>query len=90
MGLEKASTITQSKTAHTQYITIPATIVNDSQYPFRECGKVMVTVEPDYEIIIISREGVQLKDTQNGLLIKSSFRDLSGKLEVRHPSEKKN
>ena len=89
MGLEKDSTITQSKTAHTQYVTIPASIVQDSQYPFRDGGKVKVTVEPDYEVIIISREGVHLKDTQYGvLLLKKGYEDLRAKLEVRHPSEK--
>ena len=83
MGLEKESKIIQSKNAHTQYVTIPAIIVQDSQYPFRDGGKVKINVEPDYGVIIISREGVQLKKTKYGvLLLKKGFVDLPSEFEI--------
>lgn len=89
MGLEKETKIIQSKNAHTQYVTIPASIVQDSQYPFGEGGKVKVYVEPDPGVMIVLAEGVQLLKTQYGLLLlKKDFRDLPAGFEIRHPPEK--
>ena len=71
-------------------IFFKTSIVQDSQYPFRDGGKVKVFVEPDPGAMIVFREGVRLEHTPFGvLLVKSGFRDLPAGFEVRHPSKKK-
>jgi len=56
MVLEVRSRIIQAKNAMTQYITIPSTMVADSQYPFRGIGKVKIMVEPKTGTMTITRE----------------------------------
>jgi len=53
MVLEVHSSVIQAKNAMTQYITIPSSMVADSQYPFRGVGKVKIMVEPKTGIMTI-------------------------------------
>ena len=46
MALKEKTHILQSSNAKTQYITIPAAVVRDSQYPFREDDEVEIEVLP--------------------------------------------
>lgn len=59
MGLDAYSNIIQTKNALTQYITIPSTMVADSQYPFRDAGKIKITIKPDEQMMIITREDIK-------------------------------
>jgi len=71
MVLEEETKIVQSRNAHTQYIVIPAAMVRDSQYPFKEGEHVRITVDPYRKMMIIrsvkepyievSREGIYIK-----------------------------
>lgn len=54
MVLEEESRIIQSRNAHTQYITIPASIVRDSQYPFKAGEKIKIIIDPYNEVMIIT------------------------------------
>lgn len=51
--LKGKTKIIQSQHAKTQYITIPAMIVADSQYPFNGSEEVEITVDPDNKRIYI-------------------------------------
>ena len=53
MVLRKKIKIHQSKNAKTQYIVIPSSIVNDSQYPFKNDEEVEIEVKPKNNSIII-------------------------------------
>lgn len=55
MALERKIKIKQSKNAHTQYLVIPSSIVQDSQYPFKAEEEVKVTVDPKMKRIVIER-----------------------------------
>lgn len=69
-------------------VTIPASIAQDSQYPFSEGDNSVVIVEPDHEVIIISREGVYLQNTQNGVhLFKPGPITLPAEFRVLHPKK---
>ena len=70
MVLEGETKITQSKNAHTQYITIPASIVRDSQYPFRANEKVKIIIDPYREIImIVSVKGPTIRVSSEGIIV---------------------
>jgi len=90
MGLEKEKKLIQSKNAHAsaQYVTIPASIVQDSQYPFGDGGKVRVYVEPDPGVMRARKRkefGARASKTQYGLLLlKKDFRDLPAGFKVIH------
>jgi len=96
MVLETHSSVIQTKNAMTQYITIPSTMVADSQYPFRGVGKVKVTVEPESGIMIVTKEDVKLVSqreviitpTEDGFIVKShDYNDLKCLFFVRPPSK---
>jgi len=53
MVLRKNIKIHQSKNANTQYIVIPSSVVNDSQYPFKKEQEVEIVVKPENNSIII-------------------------------------
>jgi hypothetical protein len=70
MVLEEETKIIQSKNAHTQYITIPASIVRDSQYPFKANEKVRVIIDPYRKIIMIaSIKGPSIRVGSEGIII---------------------
>jgi hypothetical protein len=70
MVLEEETKIIQSKNAHTQYVTIPASIVRDSQYPFKANEKVKIIVDPYREIMIIaSIKGPNIRISSEGIII---------------------
>jgi hypothetical protein len=54
MVLEEETNIVQSKNAYTQYLTIPSSLVRDSQYPFKNGDKVKITVDPTHRILMIT------------------------------------
>jgi c-di-GMP-binding flagellar brake protein YcgR len=47
MVLKAKSKIFQNRDAKTQYITIPASIASDSQYPFTAGQEIEIIVNPD-------------------------------------------
>ncbi|KXA95496.1 hypothetical protein AKJ65_01630 [candidate division MSBL1 archaeon SCGC-AAA259E19] len=55
MALERKVEIKQSKNAHTQYLVIPSSVVQDSQYPFKADEEVKITVDPEMKRIIVER-----------------------------------
>lgn len=57
MALKRKVRIKQSKNAHTQYLVIPSSIVQDSQYPFKAEEEVSVTVDPEGKRIVVKRSG---------------------------------
>ena len=62
MVLEEETTIVQSRTAHTQYLIIPAAMVRDSQYPFKEGEKVRIIIDTYRKMMIVrSVEEPQVK-----------------------------
>lgn len=97
MVLQMKVKLAQSKKAYTQYISIPADIVRDSQYPFKGNEELNLTIEPAQNMIIISRDelsvvpqkDILVENTPKGILVKSSYKDLSIMFYIRHPSEKK-
>lgn len=78
MVLEEETKIAQSRNAHTQYIVIPAAVVRDSQYPFKEGGRAKIIVDPYRKIMIVrsvdapnievSREGIFIKGKRVGVV----------------------
>lgn len=60
MGLEKMTKIVQAKNAFTQYVTIPASVVQDSQYPFKDGGVVKLTIDPVQELMVVSKEDIRV------------------------------
>ena len=62
--------ILQSKKAWTQYITIPAAMVQDSQYPFQDGDELYVKIEPFMGIMIISKDDKPLDQSSKGILIR--------------------
>ena len=54
MVLKAKSKIIQNKNAKTQYITIPATIASDSQYPFAAGQDIQIEINPNENKIVIT------------------------------------
>jgi hypothetical protein len=53
MLLEIETRIVQSKDAHTRYSVIPAVMVQDYQYPFKEREKIRIIIGPFRKMMII-------------------------------------
>ena len=53
MVLEEETKLVKSPNAYTQYLIIPAAVVRDSQYPFKEGGKVRIRVDVKEKVIIV-------------------------------------
>ena len=71
MVLEEETTIVQSRTAHTQYLIIPAAMARDSQYPFKEGEKARIIIDPYRKMMIVrSIEEPQIKVSPDGIHIK--------------------
>lgn len=71
MVLEEETKIVQSRNAHTQYLVIPAAMVRDSQYPFREGERVRITVDPYRRMMIIrSVEEPYIEISREGIFVK--------------------
>jgi hypothetical protein len=71
MVLEAETTIVQSKKGHTQYLLIPAVMVQDSQYPFKEGEKVRITIDPYRKVMMISSvEEPKIKVSSDGFVIR--------------------
>lgn len=82
MVLETKIKVSQSKKAWTQYITIPAMVVADSQYPFKPNDELHLKIEPRLGIMVISREDRPFKVTPNGVLIMQDHMEHIEKFEV--------
>lgn len=71
MVLETETKIVQSKDAHTQYLVIPAVMVQDSQYPFRADERVRITIDPYRKMMIItSADQSIIEVSSKGIFIK--------------------
>jgi len=71
MVLEEETKVIQSRNAHTQYLVIPADVVRDSQYPFREGEIVRITVDPYRRMMIIrSVEEPHIEVSPKGIIVK--------------------
>ena len=55
MTLKVKSVIKQNKNSHTQYLTIPSLLAQDSQYPFKPDEEVEIVVEPKEKRLIVRR-----------------------------------
>jgi len=70
MVLEEETKVIQSRNAYTQYIIIPASIVRDSQYPFKAGEKIKIIIDPYHKIILIaSAEESNIRINRNGIII---------------------
>jgi hypothetical protein len=72
MVLKTKVTLSQSKKAWTQYLTIPSAVVQDSQYPFKPDEELYLEIEPTTHIMIISGFEKPLEIKKEGLLVKRS------------------
>lgn len=72
MVLQTETKIVQSKDAHTQYLVIPAVMVQDSQYPFEEGEKVRIIIDTSHKRMIIESimQEPQVKVSRGGTHIK--------------------
>ncbi len=72
MVLQTETKIVQSKDAHTQYLVIPAVMVQDSQYPFKEGEKIRITIDTGHKRMIIesTMQETQVKVSQGGTHVK--------------------
>ena len=64
MVLEEETKLIKNPNAHTQYLIIPSAVVRDSQYPFKNGGKVRIKVDPERKLLIIMRP--EEKPTKKG------------------------
>ena len=55
MVLEEETRLVKSPNAYTQYLIIPAAMVRDSQYPFKNGGKVKIKVDPEKKLLFITQ-----------------------------------
>jgi len=55
MVLEEETKLVKSPNAYTQYLIIPSAVVRDSQYPFKDGGKVKIRVDVQKEMLIVMR-----------------------------------
>jgi len=53
MALKHKTKVKQSKNAYTQYLVIPSSLVQDSQYPFGADDEVEIIVDPNEKKIIV-------------------------------------
>ena len=82
MVLRTKIRVSQSKRALTQYITIPAMMVGDSQYPFEGDEELTLELEPVHGLMIISRGERQLKVAPEGVLVMDASADLKAVVTV--------
>ena len=54
MVLQEETKIVQSRKAYTQYLIIPSAVVRDSQYPFKDGGRVRIKVDPKRKILVVT------------------------------------
>jgi len=55
MVLKCKSKINKSTLGHTQYLTIPAAIVKDSQYPFEEGDRVIIIIDVKSQRLVVEK-----------------------------------
>jgi len=70
MALIGKTKLVQSKHAKTQYVTIPATIVGDSQYPFKKDEDVEIIVDPDRKLLMIATKDSSIEISGDKIRIK--------------------
>ncbi|MCD5401662.1 hypothetical protein LR013_03630 [candidate division NPL-UPA2 bacterium] len=70
MALKGRTKLVQSKHAKTQYVAIPATIVADSQYPFKKEEDVEIIIDPDHKILMIATKGTSIEISGNKISVK--------------------
>ena len=54
MALKEKAKIIQSPHAKTQYLTIPASITRDSQYPFKNGDEVEIIIDPERKLVMVA------------------------------------
>jgi hypothetical protein len=81
MVLQTETKIVQSKDAHTQYLVIPAVMVQDSQYPFEEGEKIRITIDTGHKRMIIESimQQPQVKVSPGGIHLKGKRIEVSEK-----------
>lgn len=62
--LEGSSKLYQSHRARTMYLTIPARIARDSQFPFRDGDKVSVSFHPEDSQLLIQKRDFLHKEAR--------------------------
>ena len=65
--LKGKTKIIQSQHARTQYITIPAVMVADSQYPFNGSEEVEITIDAKNKRILITAKTPKSSVGENGM-----------------------
>jgi hypothetical protein len=71
MVLQTETKIVQSKDAHTQYLVIPAVMVQDSQYPFKAGDRVKMVIDTHQNILVIkSAVEMKVKVSPNGMHVR--------------------
>lgn len=71
MALKETTKILQSKKARTQYLTIPSSLVSDSQYPFKGGEEVEIVIDPKKELMMIQSKESEVKISGDKLSIKT-------------------
>ena len=81
MVLQTETKIVQSKDAHTQYLVIPAVMVQDSQYPFDQGERVQITIDTSHKRMIIESimQQAQVKVSPGGTHIRGKRIEVSEK-----------
>jgi len=73
MVLKEETKLVKSPNAYTQYLIIPSAVVRDSQYPFKDGGRVQIIVDPTHRVIVIApSKGVSVDTTDEGIFIKTT------------------
>jgi len=95
MVLKMRVRLAKSKRAYTQYISIPADVVRDSQYPFKGNENLNLVVVPDKNLIILSLADItiihtkEVKETADTITLKIGPREGHGDLKaiayIQHP-----
>jgi len=71
MVLKEETKIVQSRNAYTQYLIIPSAVVRDSQYPFRDGGKVRIIVDSIHNVMIVAPAEVSIDVSPEGIFMKA-------------------
>lgn len=79
MVLKAVTKIIQSGNSSTQYVTIPADVVKDSQYPFSANEEVEIQVMPEAKRVLLT--GIGTKGSAKSSEVRKKPRGARGKKE---------
>lgn len=88
MVLEEKVKLVQSPNAHTQYLIIPSALVRDSQYPFKDGGRVRIKVDVQNKTLIIMSESDAVEVPRKRLLKTRIQKDIKEAEELKKKIEK--